>query len=463
MNLYGANWSRRDFLSGSGSGIGALALATMLLDSSRPALGTHFKPRAKSVIHLFMHGGPSHMDLFDPKPALTRHAGQPLPESFGPVLTRRNVGHNTLLRPVRPFRRRGESGLEISDFYPHLAECADDLCLLRGCHGDSVNHPQSVYQMNTGSVLMGRPSLGSWLAYGLGTENNNMPAYAVLPDPEGAPKGGPPAWGSAFLPAKYQGTLMRAGAEPILNLKPHESISRREQRAALDLIRQINQHHLERRDFDSDLEARVSAYELAFRMQTEAPVVVDIAGETQATRRLYGIGEKDTDDFGRRCLLARRMVERGVRFVQLYSGGRVGWDAHSNVEKNHSLLCRRTDRPIAGLLRDLRDRGLFDDTLVIWGGEFGRMPMNEQGVGRDHNPWGYTVWLSGGGVKGGISHGATDEIGLRAVDGKVHIRDLHATILHLLGIRQEELSFSQNGREERFTEIVGKVVQEILA
>lgn len=463
MNLYGANWSRRDFLSGSGSGIGALALATMLLDSSRPALGTHFKPRAKSVIHLFMHGGPSHMDLFDPKPALTRHAGQPLPESFGPVLTRRNVGHNTLLRPVRPFRPRGESGLEISDFYPHLAECADDLCLLRGCHGDSVNHPQSVYQMNTGSVLMGRPSLGSWLAYGLGTENNNMPAYAVLPDPEGAPKGGPPAWGSAFLPAKYQGTLMRAGAEPILNLKPHESISRREQRAALDLIRQINQHHLERRDFDSDLEARVSAYELAFRMQTEAPVVVDIAGETQATRRLYGIGEKDTDDFGRRCLLARRMVERGVRFVQLYSGGRVGWDAHSNVEKNHSLLCRRTDRPIAGLLRDLRDRGLFDDTLVIWGGEFGRMPMNEQGVGRDHNPWGYTVWLSGGGVKGGISHGATDEIGLRAVDGKVHIRDLHATILHLLGIRQEELSFSQNGREERFTEIVGKVVQEILA
>ena len=463
MNLYGANWSRRDFLSGSGSGIGALALATMLLDSSRPALGTHFKPRAKSVIHLFMHGGPSHMDLFDPKPALTRHAGQPLPESFGPVLTRRNVGHNTLLRPVRPFRPRGESGLEISDFYPHLAECADDLCLLRGCHGDSVNHPQSVYQMNTGSVLMGRPSLGSWLAYGLGTENNNMPAYAVLPDPEGAPKGGPPAWGSAFLPAKYQGTLMRAGAEPILNLKPHESISRREQRAALDLIRQINQHHLERRDFDSDLEARVSAYELAFRMQTEAPVVVDITGETQATRRLYGIGEKDTDDFGRRCLLARRMVERGVRFVQLYSGGRIGWDAHENVEKNHSLLCRRTDRPIAGLLKDLRDRGLFDDTLVIWGGEFGRMPMNEQGVGRDHNPWGYTVWLSGGGVKGGIAHGATDEVGLRAVDGKVHIRDLHATILHLLGIRQEELSFSQNGREERFTEIVGKVVQEILA
>jgi hypothetical protein len=363
---------------------------------------------------------------------------------------------------VRAFRPRGESGLEISDFFPHLAECADDLCLLRACHGDSVNHPQSVYQMNTGSVLMGRPSLGSWLAYGLGTENDNMPAYAVLPDPAGAPKGGPPAWGSAFLPAKYQGTLMRSGPEPILNLKPHPLISNGEQRAALDLIRQINTRHLERRGFDSELEARVNAYELAFRMQTEAPSVVDLSGETEATKRLYGIGDKETDEFARRCLLARRMVERGVRFVQLYSGGRIGWDAHDNIDKNHSPLCRRTDKPIAGLLKDLRSRGLFDDTLVIWGGEFGRMPMNEQGVGRDHNPWGYTVWLAGAGVRGGIAHGATDDVGMRAVQGMVHIRDLHATILHLLGIHHEELAFAHNGRKERFSEILGKVIREIL-
>ncbi len=410
-----------------------------------------------------MHGGPSHVDLFDPKPALAEYAGKPVPDSFGPVMTRRKVARNPLLAPVRPFRRCGNSGIEISEFFEHLPGVADELAVIRSCHGDSVNHPQSVYQMNTGSILMGKPSLGSWLSHGLGTENRNMPAYIVLPDPGGAPKGGPPAWGAGFLPAKHQGTLMRAGREPIINLEPHRLISPRQQRAALDLINRLNTRHLDGRDFGGELAARVEAYELAFRMQAEAPELVDISGESEATKRLYGIGEKDTDEFGTRCLLARRMIERGVRFVQLYSGDTNGWDAHRGVEKNHSLYCRRTDRPVTGLVKDLQARGLLDETLVIWGGEFGRMPMSEQGTGRDHNPWGYTIWMAGGGVRGGTVHGATDAIGLRAERDPVHVHDLHATILHLLGIDHERLTYFHNGREERLTDVAGKVVRGILA
>jgi hypothetical protein len=410
-----------------------------------------------------MHGGPSHVDLFDPKPDLVRHAGKPLPESFGMVLTRRKVAANPLLAPVRPFRPRGRSGLEVSDFLPHIASLADDLCVLRACHGDSVNHPQSVYQMNTGSILMGRPSVGSWVSYGLGTLNQDMPAFVVLPDPGGGLKGGPPAWGNGYLPAAYQGTPMRAGAEPILDLEPPPGVSRAEQRAALDLIGKLNARHLAERDFDSELAARVDAYELAFRMQASAPAVVDLSGESPATRRLYGIDDEATAEFGTRCLLARRMIERGVRFVELYSGDTGGWDAHENVDKNHGLYCRRTDKPIAGLLTDLKARGLFEETLVIWGGEFGRMPMSEQGKGRDHNPWGYTVWLAGGGVRGGMAWGATDPIGLRAAEGKVHVHDLHATILHLLGLDHELLTYPHNGRDERLTDVAGRVVTEILA
>ena len=469
--------TRRDFFLRAGGGVGALALGTLLSDDGlvqravavQPARRTplaprapHFTPRAKRVIHLFMHGGPSQVDLFDYKPALAKYSGQPLPDSFGQVMTRRKVAKNPLLGPVRPFRPRGESGLMISDFLPHIAECADDLCVIRSCHGDSVNHPQSIYQMNTGSILMGKPSLGSWVAYGLGTANQNMPAYVVLPDPGGAPKGGPPAWGSGFLPATYQGTLMRSGRNPILNLRPQPRISGAEQRRALDLIRRLNQRHLEQRDFDDELAARVDAYELAFRMQTAAPDIVDTSGESEATKRLYGIGEKDTDEFGTRCLLARRMIERGVRFVQLYSGNTNGWDAHKNIEQNHGLYGRRTDKPVAGLLRDLKARGLLEDTLVIWGGEFGRMPMSEQGTGRDHNPWGYTVWLAGAGVKGGIAYGQTDDVGLRAVVDKVHVHDLHATILHLLGFDHELLTFPHNGRNERLTDVAGNVVHDIL-
>lgn len=464
--------TRREFFLRAGSGIAGLALTAMLhedgglaatpqspLHPRRP----HFAPRAKRVIHLFMHGGPSHVDLFDPKPALIKYAGQPLPESFGPVMTRRNVAQNPLKPPVLPFRRHGKSGLEVSDFLPEVAKCVDKIALLRGCHGDSVNHPQSVYQMNTGSILMGRPSLGSWVSYGLGTENQNLPAYVVLPDPGGAPKGGPPAWGSGYLPATYQGTLMRPGSDPLVNLQPPPDFGGGQQRSALDLVRQLNARHLDARDFDSELAARVDAYELAFRMQSTAPELVDLSDETQVTKTQYGIGESETSEFGTRCLLARRMVERGVRFVQLYSGNKLGWDAHKNVETNHTLYCRRTDKPIAALLRDLEQRGLLEETLVLWSGEFGRMPMSEQGLGRDHNPWGYTVWMAGAGVQGGLSYGATDAIGLRAATDKVHVHDLHATILHLLGFDHELLTFTNNGREERLTDVSGRVIHEILA
>jgi uncharacterized protein (DUF1501 family) len=326
-----------------------------------------------------------------------------------------------------------------------------------------VNHPQSVYQMNTGSVLMGRPSLGSWVAYGLGAENQDMPAFVVLPDPGGGLRGGPPAWGSGYLPATYQGTTMRGGKSPLLNLRPQPQISDEQQLANLDLIRSVNARHLAQRDFDGELAARVNAYELAFRMQAAAPRIVDLQGETNDTLALYGIGEDQTDEFGTRCLLARRMVERGVRFVQLYSGDTNGWDAHKDVAENHAQHCARTDKPIAGLLRDLKRRGLLDDTLVIWGGEFGRMPMSENGNGRDHNPWGYSVWFAGAGVKGGFAYGATDAVGLRAEENRVHIHDLHATILHLIGLDHEQLTYFHNGRDERLTDVAGNVVMEILA
>ncbi len=455
--------------------MGAIALASLLAREGRLQAATgnverplaptppHFEPRAQRVIYLFMHGGPSHVDLFDPKPELIKQAGQPLPDSVGPVMTRRKVAQNPLLAPVKPFRPRGKSGLEISDFLPNMAELADELCVVRSCHGDSVNHPQSVYQMNTGSILMGRPSLGSWVSYGLGTENDSLPAFVVLPDPAGGIKGGPAAWGNGYLPATFQGTTFRAGATPVIDLAPQRRISRAQQLGTLDLLRSLNRRHLDRRGGESQLEARIEAYELAFRMQSAAPAAVDFADETPETLELYGINQKETDEFGRRCLLARRLVERGVRFVQLYSGDTNGWDAHNNVADNHGTYCARTDKPVAGLLCDLAQRGLLDDTLVIWGGEFGRMPMSEQGKGRDHNPWGYSVVLAGAGVRGGFAYGATDEFGLRAAENTVHVHDLHATILHLLGLDHEALTWFHNGREERLTDVAGRVVKEILA
>lgn len=461
------NLFRRNFLAQAGGGFGAIACSAIWSqdgfaeDTKTPK--TNFPPRAKQIIYLFMHGGPSHVDLFDPKPALEKYAGQPLPESFGQVMTRRKVAANPLLPPIKPFHKRGESGIEVSEFLPHIAEMADELCVLRGCHGDSVNHPQSVYQMNTGSILMGKPSLGSWVSYGLGSENQNLPAFVVMLDQGAGIKGGPPAWGSGFLPATYQGTTVRAGKTPILHLNRPQDLNETQQRRLLDFIKQQNEKHLARRLNDNELSARMDSYELAYRMQSAAPEVVDLRQETAATRKLYGLDEKETSEFGTRCLLARRMVERGVRFVQLYSGDTNGWDAHKDVLDNHSHYCKATDKPVAGLLKDLKQRGLLDDTLVIWGGEFGRMPMSEQGKGRDHNPWGYTVWMAGGGVKPGMVYGATDDVGLRAVENKVHVHDLHATILHLLGIDHELLTYFHNGREERLTDVAGNVVKEILA
>jgi hypothetical protein len=452
------------------AGLGALALASLLQAEGRSSEKakqntTHFEPRVKRVIWLFMHGGPSHVDLFDPKPDLIKLGGQPLPDSFGEVATRRKVAANPLLPPIKPFRLHGKSGLPVSDFLPETAQLADDLCVIRSLNGDSVNHPQSVYQMNTGSVLMGRPSVGSWVAYGLGSENANLPAFVVLPDPAGGLKGGPPAWGSGFLPATYQGVTMRSGAQPILHLQPRPELAQAGNRRTIDLVQLLNREHLAARDYDDELSARVKAYELAFRMQAAAPELVEVNSESAETLRMYGVDRPATQEFGTRCLLARRMIERGVRFVQVYSGDTNGWDAHSDVLKNHTMMCGATDLPVAGLLRDLKQRGLWDDTLVIWGGEFGRMPMSESGTGRDHNPWGYTVWLAGGGVKGGMAYGATDAVGLRAEENPVHIRNLHATILHSMGLDPNALSYLHNGLEERLigpTDDV-EIVREILS
>lgn len=451
--------NRRAFLAKAGGGMGALALASLLNDEQAAAAATpksadgpkppHFEPRVKRVIWLFMHGGPSHVDLFDPKPDLVKLGGQPLPESFGAVMTRRKVAENPLLAPLKPLRPRGQSGLEVSDFLPEIAQHADELCVIRSLNGDSVNHPQSVYQMNTGSILMGHPSVGSWVAYGLGSENRDLPAFVVLPDPAGGIKGGPPAWGSGYLPATYQGVTMRPGAQPILHLKPQPQISLPQQRATLELTLELSRRHQAAREEDDELTARIKAYELAFRMQSAAPELVDLADESAETLELYGLEDKATREFGQRCLLARRMIERGVRFVQVYSGDTNGWDAHNDVLDNHTKYCRATDKPVAGLLKDLKRRGLWNDTLVIWGGEFGRMPMSEQGKGRDHNPWGYTVWLAGGGVKPGIAYGATDPVGLRAAETPVHIKSFHATLLHLLGLDPKALSYYHNGLDER--------------
>jgi hypothetical protein len=460
--------TRREFLRTAGAGFGAIALTALLAedgllaDEAAPA-PPHHRPRARRVIFLFMSGGPSHLETFDPKPELQRLHGQRLPDSFGPVKTRRGVDKNRLLATKRTFRKHGRSGLEVSDLLPHLATCADDLCVLRGCCGDSVTHPESVYLMNTGSILMGRPSLGAWAAYGLGTENRNMPAFVVLPDPGGWVKGGAPAWGNGFLPSAYQGTLLRGGPSPLLHLRPPAGVSDEQQRRTLDLIGRLNGEHPGGGDGDGELEARVAAYELAYRMQAAAPEVVDVRGESEATRRLYGLDQPETAEFGLRCLLARRLVERGVRFVQVYCGDTNGWDAHSDIEGNHGRLCRQSDRPIAGLLRDLKRRGLLDDTLVIWGGEFGRTPMTEGTDGRDHNPHGFSMWLAGGGVKGGQALGATDEVGLRAAEDRTHVHDVHATVLHLLGFNHKKLTFRHNGRNERLTDNAGEVITRALA
>jgi hypothetical protein len=377
--------------------------------------------------------------------------------------TRRAVAKNKLKPSIWPYRHHGASGLEISDALPHIASCADDLCVLRGCYGDSVTHPESVYLMNTGSILMGRPSLGSWAAYGLGTENRNMPAFVVLPDPSGWVKGGAPAWGNGYLPAAYQGTILRGGETPILHLNTPKGVSGDQQKSTLDLINRLNREDLAGKEEDTELAARIAAYELAFRMQSHATEVVDLKGESEATRKLYGLDDKVTQEFGLRCLLARRMVERGVRFVQVYCGDTNGWDGHSDMAGNHGKLCAQSDKPVAGLLKDLKARGLLDSTLLVWGGEFGRTPMSEGSDGRDHNPHGFCMWLAGGGVKGGQAIGATDPVGLRAAEEKTHVHDIHATLLHLLGIDHTRLTYRHQGRNQRLTDVSGTVITKALA
>jgi hypothetical protein len=464
--------TRRELLARAGFGFGSLALASMLADEGALAAEDtlnplaprkpHFQARARAVIFLFMSGGPSHLETFDPKPDLQRLHGEPLPASFGMIKTRRGVEKNRLLGTRRKFQKHGKSGIEVSDFLPHLAEVVDELAVLRGCYGDSVTHPESVYLMNTGSIRMGRPSMGAWVSYGLGTENQNMPAFVCMPDPGGYVKGGAPAWGSGFLPAAYQGTVARGGPSPILNLEPPPGVSAERQRNTLDFIRRLNEAHLREREADSALAARIAAYELAFRMQSHAPEVVDISQESEATREMYGLNRKECAEFGLRCLLARRMVERGVRFVQLYCGDTNGWDGHSDIEGNHAVHCARTDRPAAALIKDLKQRGLLESTLVVWGGEFGRTPMTEGKTGRDHNPYGFTMWMAGGGVKGGVTYGNTDAIGLRAEENRTHVHDIHATILHLLGLDHKRLTYLHNGRAERLTDVAGEVIQPIL-
>ena len=459
---------RRSFLRNAGCGFGSLALAALLAedglaDDPLAPRKPHHEPTAKRVIFLFMSGGPSHVDTFDPKPELTRLHGEKLPASFGPVKTRRGVDKNKLLASKRTFKKHGKSGIEISDWFPEIAKQIDDICLLRGCRGDSVTHPESVYLMNTGSILMGRPSLGAWASYGLGTENRNMPAFVVLPDPCGWPKGGAPAWGNGFLPATYQGTVIQGGTVPIRHLSNPPGISNEQQQRTLDFISEENREHLAARGGDTELAARIAAYELAFRMQSHAPDVVDLSKETVETKKLYGLDRKETSEFGTRCLLARRMAERGVRFIQVYSGDTNGWDAHSDLEANHGKLCQQSDGPIAGLLTDLKRRGLLKDTLVVWGGEFGRTPMTEGTNGRDHNPHGFSMWLAGGGVKPGQVIGATDAIGLRAAEGITHVHDVHATILHLLGFNHLRLTFRHNGRSERLTDNAGELIEQAIA
>jgi hypothetical protein len=462
--------TRRDFLARGGAGFGAVATSFLLgqnplrADETAPTLAPrqpHYPARAKSVIFLFMEGGPSAIDLFDPKPKLNEMAGQPLPPSFGRVITAMGEYGAPLLASKRSWKQHGMGGTWVSDWLPHIAGCADDIAVLRSCVADGINHSGGVCQMNTGSVLGGRPSLGSWVTYGLGTENQNLPSFVVMQDNPGQVVNGPRNWGAGFMPALYQGTRLQAGLEPIPNLLTSPGVGEERQKLKLDLLTRMNERHAETRREQTELDARIKSYELAFAMQSEAPGAVDLAGENEATRRLYGMDQKVTEGFGRMCLLSRRLVERGVRFVQLYHGAGSRWDAHSGLEKNHSSLCASMDKPVAGLLKDLKQRGLLDSTLVVWGGEFGRTPMSEKGDGRDHNPYGFTMWMAGGGVKGGRTVGATDELGLHTISERLHVHDLHATILHLLGVDHTKLTYFHKGRPERATINEGEAYRRI--
>jgi hypothetical protein len=461
-------FTRRDFLMTAGLGFGALPLVQLLgrdraladnplADNPLAPRPPHFAAKAKRVIYLFMHGGPSHVDTFDPKPQLTRFHDQAPPASVHNLQFQfTDIRRQKLMASQQTFRKCGHAGIEICDSLPHLQRRADDLTLLRGCHHEIFNHTPGIWLMNTGHERLGRPSLGSWVTYGLGSEADNLPAFVVMTD--GPLKPGPGVWANGFLPALYQGTRLSDGASPIPNLRRPAEFDGGNQRARLDFTQSLNRGHLAARPGDGELEARIASYELAFRMQAAAPDTVDLSRETQTTRDLYGPG------FGQRCLVARRLVERGVRFVQIYHGcGPGGWDTHNNNHTGQSNLMRQIDQGAAALLTDLKRRGLFDDTLVIWGGEFGRTPTTEGNSGRDHSPYGFSMFLAGAGVKPGMVHGGTDDFGFQAAHGKVHAHDLNATILHLIGLDHERLTYRHAGRDFRLTDVFGNVVTPIVS
>jgi hypothetical protein len=469
--------SRREFLFDSCGGIAGLGLMSLLdqenllagncsaVPGAKPVKKPHFSPRAKSVISLFMSGGVSHLDTFDPKPALNKFAGQPL-TGKGEVVVRQ--GHPGPLMPSPfQFRKYGESGLDVSEIFPRIASHADELAVLRSVVSKSNDHVQAHYALASGMIRMGYPSVGSWVTYGLGSESQSLPAFVVLYDAHGGPFGGPSNWSAGFMPAAYQGTVFRPSGAPIVDLAPPQSINTEDQRARLSLLDKLNRIDLERNPGNSELAARIESYELAYRMQGCAPEVVDLGSESDATRKMYGLDNPVTEPFGRQCLMARRMVERGVRFIQLYHGGLGNqntdtWDAHENIYANHTKHAAEVDLPISGLLTDLRARGLLDSTLVVWQGEFGRMPISQRGVGRDHNPGAMSILMAGARIKGGQVIGSTDEFGYKAEEQPISVHDLHATILHLLGLDHTRLTYRFNGRDMRLTDVYGEPVRQIV-
>ncbi len=471
--------SRREFIWQAGGGFVGTALAWMLerdgFFASPAAAATrsplaphppHFASKAKSCIFIFNYGGPSQVDLFDPKPELNKRHGQPIPNlDNDPLFKSRNPG--MLMGTPRKFQKHGQSGVEISDLFPHLATCADDLAIIRSCYADSFAHGSGLLQMNTGFVRQGYPCVGSWVTYGLGSVNEDLPAFVVFLDHRGGPIGGAPNWSSGFMPAAFQGTQFRTTGDPLIDLKPPGGVTAAQQREQLDLMRELEHIGSAGGVADGQMAARLETYELAFRMQASAPEAVDVEQETAATQSAYGLDDPKTEKFGRRCLMARRLVERGVRFVQVYSGGGhldENWDAHTDVQANHTLHCGETDQPIAALLKDLRQRGLLDETLVVWGGEFGRTPTSQgDRGGRDHSPRGFTMWMAGGGVRGGVTYGTTDDFGFAAAENKAHVHDIHATILHLMGLDHERLTYFHNSRDMRLTDVEGQVIAGILA
>ena len=472
--------TRRELLKKSGCGFGALALNAMLTEQSaaKPnplaAKPPHYAARAKRVIFLWMQGGPSQMDLFDYKPRLAKESGDRLPYEMPSNRTMVGVAYSRLMGPISDFERRGESGLSITDMLPHLGDHADDLCVLLGMEADSEAHAPAVRQLHTGATQLVRPSIGSWVSYGLGTENQNLPAFLTIAPNIIGDGGSVQLYGSGFLPAVYQGTALgsagNGGAKNAsIRYLQDDSISPRMQRKQLDFLQQMNRAHLAKLETDRQMEGLIESFELAFRMQAEAPDLIDLENESPATRQIYGIGEKETDNFGRQCLMARRFAEAGVRFIQITDPG---WDSHAKILSAHPKRCKAVDKPIAGLIKDLKARGLFDDTLLVWSGEFGRTPHFQDlddgkgsmdTYGRGHNPYGFCAWMAGGGIRGGMTFGKSDEYGFRAVEDKVHIHDLHATILHLLGLDHERLTYRYSGRDFRLTDVYGRVVHQIIA